>query len=225
MAINRTQVIEAAIALADREGIGAVSMRKLGQELGIEAMSLYTHVHGKHDLLDGMADALVAQVPTERDPSTHWQASLRSLILGARAVLREHPWAAHVIETRDGPGPATIHYMDIVAATLLDGGFSADLAHHAMHALGSRALGFSQDLYDDKGEVDPAEAAAMAREIAAVYPSVGAIALAASHEGGLGGCDDEVEFAFALDILLDGLEARRQAALTLDAAAEAPLTS
>ena len=206
-ALDRPRVIEAAIDLADRDGIDAVSMRRLGHELGIEAMSLYTHVHGKDDLLDGMADALVAEVSIVRTPGP-WKAALRAMILEARSVLLQHPWAAHVIETREVPGPATIRYMDAVAATLFDGGFSADLAHHSLHALGSRVLGFSQDLYDDKAKVDPAVAAAMAREMAAVYPSVGAIALAASHEGGLGGCDDDMEFAFALDLVLDGLERR-----------------
>lgn len=210
MALDRAQVITAAIDLADREGIEAVSMRKLGQELGIEAMSLYTHVQGKGDLLDGMADAIVASVPIEVQAGP-WQPAMRRLILGARARLLQHPWAAAVIESREAPGPATIAYMDAVAATMFRGGFSADLAHHSLHALGSRVLGFSQDLYDDKGEVDPEVASAMARQIAAIYPSVGAIALAASHEGGLGGCDDDVEFAFALDLLLDGLESRRRA--------------
>ncbi len=208
--LNRARVIEAAIDLADREGIDAVSMRRLGQELGVEAMSLYTHVKGKDDLLAGMADAVVAQVPVERVEGD-WRAGLRAMILGARAEMLRHPWAARVIEVSEQPGPATIEYMDAVAAVLLDGGFSADLAHHALHVLGSRVLGFSQDLYDDKGEVDPAAAAAFARELAKTYPSVGAIALAASHEGGLGGCDDDLEFLFGLDLILDGLERLRAA--------------
>ena len=92
---------------------------------------------------------------------------------------------------------------------MLEGGFSVDLAHHGLHVLGSRVLGFNQDLFDDKGAADPEAAAAIARELAGVYPSVVAIALAASHEGGLGGCDDDVEFAFGLDLILDGLERQR----------------
>ncbi len=104
---------------------------------------------------------------------------------------------------------ATIGYMDAVARILFDGGFSTDLAHHTMHVLGSRVLGFSQDLFDDGAEVDPAVASAAARQLATLYPSVGAIAMAASHEGGLGGCDDDVEFTFGLDIILDGLERER----------------
>jgi AcrR family transcriptional regulator len=206
--LNRARVLEAAVDLADREGIEAVSMRRLGQVLGIEAMSLYTHVRSKDDLLDGMADAIVALVPIDH-AAGDWQTRLRLTILSARDVLLRHPWSARVIESRAEAGPATIRYMDVVAGVLLDGGFSADLAHHALHVLGSRVLGFSQDLFDDKAEVDPDAAAAFARALAGVYPSVGAIALAASHEGGLGGCDDDIEFAFGLDLILDGLEARR----------------
>jgi AcrR family transcriptional regulator len=208
--LNRARVVEVAIELADREGIDAVSMRRLGQELGVEAMSLYTHVKGKDDLLAGMVDTVVAQVPVERAEGD-WRTALRTMILAARAAMLRHPWAARVIEASEQPGLATIGYMDAVAAVLLEGGFSADLAHHALHVLGSRVLGFSQDLYDDKGEVDPEVVAAFARELAKTYPSVGAIALAASHEGGLGGCDDDLEFVFGLDLILDGLERLRAA--------------
>ncbi len=206
--LSRARVLDAAIDLADREGMDAVSMRRLGTELGVEAMSLYTHVRSKDDLLDGIADAVVASIPVDRSGGP-WLEALRAMILGARAVMLRHRWAARVIETRGSAGPATIRYMDAVAATLFDGGFSADLAHHAMHVLGSRVLGFDQDLFDDKSTPDPDAAAAMARQLAESYPSVAAIAFAASHEGGLGGCDDDVEFAFGLDLVLDGLERER----------------
>ena len=99
--------------------------------------------------------------------------------------------------------------MEAVTGIVLGGGFSVDLTHHAMHVLGSRVLGFSQDLYDDPGVPDPEAAAAFATQLAAVFPNIGAIAMAASHEGGLGGCDDDYEFAFGLDLILDGLERRR----------------
>jgi RNA polymerase-binding transcription factor DksA len=133
-----------------------------------------------------------------------------------------HPWAARVIETRAEPGPATISYMDAIAAILLDGGFNVELAHHGLHVLGSRVLGFNQDLFDDKSAVDPDTAAAVAHELARLYPSVGAIALAASHEGGLGGCDDEVEFEFGLDLILEGLERERVRARHLHVAESCP---
>ena len=207
--LTRARVLDAAIDLADREGIAAVSMRRLAQELRIEPMSLYTHVRGKDDLLDGMADAVVARVAPPV-PAGGWLATLRELILAARGELLRHPWSAGVIETRAAPGHATIAYMDRVAGILREGGFSTDLAHHALHVLGSRVMGFSQDLFDDKAEVDPNEATAFAAQFADQYPNVAAIALAASHEGGLGGCDDDIEFAFGLDLILDGLEARRR---------------
>ena len=99
--------------------------------------------------------------------------------------------------------------MEAVTGILLDGGFTVDLAHHAMHVLGSRVLGFSQDLYDDAGVPDPEMAAAWAAQLASVYPNIGALAMTASHEDGIGGCDDDYEFAFGLDLILDGLERRR----------------
>ena len=152
--LNRARVLQAAVDLADRDGIDAVSMRRLGQDLGIEAMSLYTHVRGKEDLLDGMVDAVSARsrstsrVPTGGRPCDGTSSPPASVML-------RHRWAARIIETRTTPGPANLRYMEAVTGILLDGGFTVDLAHHAMHVLGSRVLGFSQDLYDDSGVPDP----------------------------------------------------------------------
>jgi hypothetical protein len=103
--------------------------------------------------------------------------------------------------------------MERALGILRDGGFSLDLAHHAMHVLGSRIFGFSQDLYDDSAAsmVDPAQAALLASQMAGAYPNIAELAIAVSHEGGLGGCDDDVEFAFGLDLVLDGLERLRAA--------------
>jgi len=208
--LTRTRVLEAAVDLADREGIDAVSMRRLGQGLGVEAMSLYTHIRGKDDLLDGMVDAVVAEIPIDTS-GAEWQTTLRRQILDARAVMLRHPWAARVIETRSAPGLATLEYMEAATGIIRDAGFTVDLTHHAMHVLGSRVFGFNQDLYDS-GAGDPEAAAAFASQLAAAYPNIAAIATAASHEGGIGGCDDDYEFAFGLDLILDGLERRRTAA-------------
>ncbi len=205
--LTRARVLGAAVDLADREGIDAVSMRRLGQELGIEAMSLYTHIRGKEDLLDGMVDTVVAEIPVDTG-GPDWRTTLRRSILGARTVMLRHRWAARIIETRSSPGPATLGYMEAVTGVIRDGGFTVDLTHHAMHVLGSRVLGFNQDLYDDSGAPDPA-AAVFAAQLASTYPNIAAIASAASHEGGIGGCDDDYEFAFGLDLILDGLERRR----------------
>ncbi len=97
-------MLEAAVELADRHGIESVSMRRLGQELGVEAMSLYTHVKSKDDLLDGMVEVVMSQVPAV-DSSGGWKPALRKAILGARGVLLRHPWTTGVIETRVAPGP------------------------------------------------------------------------------------------------------------------------
>jgi hypothetical protein len=112
-----------------------------------------------------------------------------------------------VIETRTTMSPVLLRYMDSLGGILREGGFSVDQTHHALHVLGSRVLGFNQDLFDDsQADAGPEVAAIMAQEMAATYPYITEMAVAISHEGGLGGCDDDVEFAFGLDLILDGLE-------------------
>lgn len=186
-------------------------MRKLGQELGVDAMSLYHHVQNKDDILDGIVDVVVDEIDLAR-ADADWKTTLRRQIMSARTVMLRHGWAPQVIESRSAPGPATLRYMDAVLSILRDGGFSIDQAHHAMHVLGSRILGFNQDLFDDSAAGrDPELAALQARQMAGLYPAIGELALAVSHDGGLGGCDDDVEFAFGLDLILDGLERLRAA--------------
>ena len=209
--LSRDRVLRAAIDLADRDGIESVSMRKLAQGLGVDPMSLYNHVRDKDDLLDGIADAIVAEIEVT-PPGDDWQATLRATILGGRDTMLRHRWAARVIETRIPPGPATLRYMEAVFGTILDGGFSVELGITRCTSSAAAFSGFTQDLYDDSGHAaDPAAAALMARQLAAVFPNIAALAMAASHEGGLGGCDDDDEFAFGLDLILDGLERRRAA--------------
>ena len=209
--LTRKRVLETAVHLADRGGIESVSMRRLGQELGVEAMSLYTHVRSKDDLLDGMVEVVVGQIPIRRTRAG-WKTSLRRTVLSARDVLLRHPWAPHIIETRVAPGAAGLRYYDAVIGILREGGLSLDLTHHALHLLGSRVLGFTQDLFDDSPDPGPEAAAMVAAELAGSHPYVAEMAVAVSHEGGLGACDDDVEFAFALDVILDGLERLRSAA-------------
>ena len=206
--LTRDRVLAAAVLLADREGIGAVSMRRLGQELGIEAMSLYTHVRSKEDLLDGMVDLVMAEVPSPVEGGG-WKASLRQTILEARAALLRHPWTPDVIETRVQPGPATMRQYDRVMGILRGGGFSIEMTHHALHLLGSRLLGFTRELFDDSPDMTPEQAAALAEQLAPVMPHVAEMAVAATHEGGLGGCDTDLEFAWSLGVMLDGLDRLR----------------
>jgi len=207
--LSRERVVAAAVELADREGIDAVSMRRLGQELGVEAMSLYNHVASKEDLLDGMVDLIVSEIDPPA-PSGPWKTALRDRILSARRVMLRHQWASAVIASRRSASPVVMTYMDSTAGIMSAGGFSVDLMHHALHALGSRILGFSQELYDDSSDdTDPDEMAAMARQLASQFPNVVAIMEQIRHDDASvvgSGCDDQVEFEFALDLILDGLE-------------------
>jgi AcrR family transcriptional regulator len=173
-------------------------------------MALYRHVRNKGDILDGIVDVVVREIDVP-DIAGDWKTAMRQRVMAARQVMLRHPWAPRVLEERGTTGPAILGYIDAVLAILLDGGFSIDLAHHALHVMGSRILGFNQDLFDDSEETrPPPEAAAiLARAMAETYPRIGELALAASHEGGLGGCDDDFEFAFGLDLILDGLERMR----------------
>ena len=129
-------------------------MRKLGQSLGVDPMSLYNHVRDKDDLLDAVADAIVGEIEPEPERGD-WIESLRGTVLAARATMLRHPWAAEVLESRETPGPATMRYMDLVLGILRQGGFLDRPGAHGLHVLGSRVFGFSQDLFDDKSEPVP----------------------------------------------------------------------
>ena len=202
--LTRERVMAAAIELADRDGIETISMRKLAHQLGVEAMSLYTHVRNKSDLLAGMADAVISQIPVSAE-GNDWKSSLRQLALAARSVMLRHPWAPRTVEAQAAPGPAALHYVNSVLGILREGGFSIAQTHHALHILGSRLLGFTQALFDDSGDLEPEAAAALASALSASHPYVVEMALAVTHGGALGRCDDDAEFKFALDFILDGL--------------------
>jgi AcrR family transcriptional regulator len=203
--LTRQRVVAAAVELADRDGIESISMRRLAQELGVEAMSLYTHVRNKDDLLDGMADAVIGEIPMSTD-GADWKASLRQMALAGRGVMLRHPWAPRIVETRAGPGPTALGYINTVLGTLREGGFTIAQTHHALHILGSRLLGFTQALFDDTEQLDPETAAQLESQLGATHPYIVEMALAVTHGGTLGACDDDAEFAFEIDFILDGLD-------------------
>jgi AcrR family transcriptional regulator len=212
--LSRERVLRAAVELADERGFEALTMRNLGQQLGVEAMSLYNHVSNKEDILDGVVDVVGAEVvaAVEALPRGEWKETMRRWILAAREVMLRHRWAPGVLESRTQPPPSIMGYFDSLLGLMLEGGFSMDLAHHAMHALGSRALGFSQELFvTDDDDVDPDLMAVMIRQTAAVYPNLAELLKVVYHDPDttLGGCDDQFEFEFGLDLLLDGLERLR----------------
>jgi AcrR family transcriptional regulator len=218
--LSRERVLRAAVDLADEGGLDALTMRGLARRLGVEAMSLYHHVSNKEAILDGVTEVVIAEILTAVEqvdgpsPVDDWRTALRVRILTARHVLLRHRWAPSVFETRTTTIPALVRYYDGVLGILKAGGFSYDVAHHALHALGSRALGFARELFEpDDPEAAEEESAALLEEHAEHFPHLLAMLAEVAHDEdgdtSLGWCDDQVEFEFGLDVILDGLERRR----------------
>jgi len=211
--LSRERVLRAAVALADELGVEAVSMRRLAQELGVVPMALYKHVANKDELLDGMVDVVITEIDRP-SPELGWKRAVRERLLSARRAVLRHPWARQAIESRRHRTPVVLAYMDSTAGIFRDGGFSADLTHHVMHALGNRIWGFSPELFEEPQDPDAPpptaeEQQAMAQEFAQRFPHILAIAMAATDgdPSGVGqGCDEQFEFEFGLDLLLDGIE-------------------
>lgn len=215
--LSKERVLLAAVDLADRKGLAALTMRNLADDLGVEAMSLYYHVANKEAILDGVVDVIIEEIQRDvaslelPEPSLNWKQDMRTTILTARKVLLRHPWIPPVIETRAVLSFPVIAYHDNLLRLMRDGGFSWDLAHHSIHALGSRGMGFSQELFtptDTTGD----EAMPPVEEMMEVFPNIVGMLGAITHDPAdpsLGWCDDQTEFEFALDILLDGMETLR----------------
>ena len=139
--LTRERILETGLALADEHGIDALSMRKLGQSLGFEAMSLYNHVASKSDLLDGMLDLVLDEMePPDADGGL---PAIRTAALSAHAALRRHPWAAHLLMAPARVRPARLQFMDALLAALRNAGFSAETTYHAYHVIDAHIIGFS----------------------------------------------------------------------------------
>jgi AcrR family transcriptional regulator len=204
--LSRDQVLQAAVALADEGGVGALSMRKLGQVLGVEAMSLYNHVAGKADLLDGMIDVVFSEIGPP--PAVGgWKSAMRTRALSARAVLGRHRWAIGLMESRKTPGPATLRHHDAVLGCLRGAGFSVELTAHAYSLLDSYIYGFAlQEASLPFGT--PEETAQVTKEIAGQmpadeYPYLAELATAHVLQPGY---QYGSEFEIGLDLILDALE-------------------
>jgi AcrR family transcriptional regulator len=139
--VNLERTLGVALAVADSEGIQAVTMRRLARELGIEAASLYHHVNGKDQILDGLVDAVAAEIePLE--PSADWREAISQRAHHTRAVLRRHPWAVSLMASRTSPGPATLRLLESGIRCFREGGFSVHLAAHAVSTVDSYVHGF-----------------------------------------------------------------------------------
>jgi AcrR family transcriptional regulator len=205
--LTRERVLRSALELADAHGIEAVSMRRLGQQLGVEAMSLYNHVANKDDILNGMVE--LAESDIELPPvgaGTDWKAALRATAMSAHDVFEAHPWAANLTLSGTGARPVRWRYMNALLGCLREAGFSAEMTDLAYHALESHIAGFT--LWAAQLQVDPEE-----------MPDLGAAFIRQLPPGEFPWLIEHVEqhlkardpdapgaFAFGLDLILDGLE-------------------
>ena len=204
--LTRQRVLDTAVELADRDGVGSLSMRKLAQELGVEAMSLYHHVAGKDAILDGLIDIVFSEIelPSGR---TDWKDAMRQRAISAREALRRHPWATSLMESRPTPGPANLRHHDAVLGILRNAGFSIELAAHAYSLLDAYIYGFAlQETslpFGTPEETAEVAKAIMAEFAAGTYPHLTEIAVEHVLQPGY---DYGNEYQFGLDLLLDGLD-------------------
>ncbi|MFI6856328.1 TetR/AcrR family transcriptional regulator C-terminal domain-containing protein [Streptomyces sp. NPDC050416] len=193
------------MAVADEKGAAALTMRAIAEPLGVEAMSLYHHVAGRDDILDGMVDAVFGEIdlpPREMD----WKSALRHRADSARAVLLRHPWAVGLMDSRSQPGPATLRHHDAVIGTLRAGGFSVPMAAHAVSLIDSYLYGFVlQELslpFKGAAELDEVAGAILRDMPADTYPHLTELATEHVLKPGY---DYAGEFAFGLTLILDAL--------------------
>ena len=205
MPVTRERVLTAAVAIADTEGIGAVTMRRLAADLGIEAMSLYHHVSGKEDILDGMVDVVFGEV--EAPSVSDWRTALDRRARSMRAALTRHPWAIGLLESRTQPGPATLRHHEAVLRCLREAGFSLAATGHAAALMDAYVYGFAlqevQLPFDTAEETQELARGIMAELPADAYPYFAEFATERVLQPGYDFAD---EFDFGLGLVLDGLE-------------------
>ena len=214
--LSKERVLNAAIALADSDGIEALSMRQLAQELGVEAMSIYNHVANKGEILDGIVDLAVTEIEL---PSTEeeWDVAIRKCAISAHEAFLRHPWACSLVmspgSTQTGHS-ARLRYIEWLLRRLREAGFSPELTYHAYHALDSHVLGFTMwqlghsAAAKSLGSGDIAELVAgfIGEMRAGGYPY---LAEHAEQHVAAPGDEGEGEFEFGLDLILDGLKRAR----------------
>jgi AcrR family transcriptional regulator len=204
--LTRERVLSCAVAIADEKGLGALTMRSLAQELGVKPMSLYHHVANKDAILDGIVDLVFAEMELPRVDGD-WRAELTRRAASARDVLRRHPWAITLMESRAVPGPANLRHHDAVLGTLRQAGFSVAMTAHAYALLDAYVYGFA--VQEAALPFGPDSAPEVTASIAAQfspdeYPHL--VELATTHVM-QPGYDFGDEFEFGLKIILDALAA------------------
>jgi len=210
--LSRALVLRAAVDRTDTGGIASLSMRRLAQELGVEAMSLYRHVRNKGDILDGMVDLVFGEIGL-LPRGVDWKTAMRGRAIAARAVLARHPWAIGLMESRSTPGPATLQHHDAVLGCLREAGFTLAMAAHAYSVLDSYIYGFAllqASLPFETSDEVAAVADSLFRQFPVdAYPHLAELTVQHVLQPGYNYVD---EFEFGLDLILDGLERVRATA-------------
>jgi AcrR family transcriptional regulator len=212
--LDRDQVVKAGMTVADAGGLDVLTMRKVGEALGVEAMSLYNHVANKEDLLDAMIDVVYGEIELPIIGSD-WKSAIRKRSVSVNDALRRHPWATPLMESRQSPGPANLRHHDSVLGTLRVGGFPLPLAANAYSMIDSYLYGFALqaknlpfDTYEESGAVMEQ---IMERMPADQYPHLAEIATELVVRPGY---SYNTEFEIGLDLILDALERERLARAT-----------
>ncbi|PZQ88250.1 MAG: TetR/AcrR family transcriptional regulator [Leifsonia xyli] len=205
--LDRATVVREAIALADEDRLDALNMRALAARLGVVPMALYKHVADKDDLIARMVDLLIESYPSP-EAAGDWRARVRARVLSAREAIVAHPWLSAAIDGRTRRTETVLDHLNAVAGDFIEGGVSPDLTHYAMHALGNRIWGYSTEAFDDADAPTTADAdqPAIVEYMTARFPHVVTIAMDAVQRRPSGSCEQQQEFEFTLDLLLDSVE-------------------
>jgi len=205
--LTRDRILGAALDLADRDGFEACTMRKIGARLGVEAMSLYRHVASKEDLLAGLVDLVFAEIEVDEPGTTEWRTAMRNRAHSHRAAMLRHRWAIGLMEGRMQPGPASLRVHDATLGILREAGFSFRAAVHANSALDAYVYGFALQERGLPARADGATAQVMreqARQVPEMHEYAYLVEAMAEFAGA--GYDYDAEFAFGLELILDGVE-------------------
>ena len=204
--LTRERVLQAAVALADEAGIQALSMRKLGEQVGVEAMSLYKHVANKDDLLDGMVDSVFGEIELAPD-EPDWRIAMGDRATSVRSVLKRHAWAVPLMQSRTNPGPSTLSHLDALIGLLRAAGFSVILTAHALSVIDAYVYGFAMQEKALPFDTEERSTEAIEDILAAMPEDEWPHLVEFSREHVLKpGYDYGKEFAWGLELVLDGLE-------------------
>lgn len=215
--LSKERVLAAAIELADSHGFEALTMRKLADELGVGAMSLYHYVPNKDELLDGMVEIVFGEIESPPVGGGDWKAGMRRRAVSGREALARHRWANGLMESRVRPGPESLRVHNDVLGCLREAGFSVEMAVHANSVLDSYMYGFAlQEAslpFDEPDEVAGvideqvrhAEAEQEMANFAEAFPYLGEVVLGYVAQSGF---DFGLEFEYGLELILDALEQR-----------------